>query len=259
METRGRLKPPHLGIGVEVKIIYEDKDILVLDKPAGLVVHPTALSAASGTLSVPAKVNTLTDILLTHYPQLKNIGESPFRPGIVHRLDKETSGVLVVAKTNQAFQYLKKQFQDRKVIKKYLALVVGRPLKNKGTIVTYLARDKKDKTKQKALSLPLGKGKIRQAITEYKIIKKYKDYTLLELEPKTGRLHQIRAQLKWLGCPVAGDKKYARKRQTCPEGLERQFLHAISLRLRLPNGQVKEFKSCLPLELKNVLKDLQKE
>lgn len=231
--------------GRGIKIIYQDNDVMVIDKPAGLLVHPN-LTQRSGTL---------VDILLKYYPEIKNVGEDHLRPGIVHRLDKDTSGVLVVAKNNQAFQWLKKQFQERKVIKKYLALVVGRPPQDKGTIRTYLARSPR-KTNQKALSLPLSRGKIREAITKYKVIKKYKNYTLLELQPKTGRLHQIRTQLKWLGCPVAGDKKYKIKRQPCPEGLERQFLHACFLKLKLSNEGFKKFKSPLPPELKKVLKNL---
>lgn len=231
-----------------IKIIYEDNDVLVLDKPAGLVMHP----------SPTHKTGTLVDFLLSQYPKIKNVGEDPSRPGIVHRLDKDTSGVLIIAKNNRAFQYFKKQFQERKVTKKYLSLVIGQPPKNEGTINTYLARSQNDKTKQKVSLLPLSRGKIRRAITDYKIIKKYKNYTLLELQPKTGRLHQIRAQLSWLGCPVAGDTKYKKKRQLCSEGLARQFLHAASLKIQLPNGQVKEFKAPLPKELKKVLNKLDK-
>lgn len=233
------------------KIIYEDNDILVIDKPAGLILYPSPIQ----------KTGTLVNFLLDYYPQIKNVGEDPLRPGIIHRLDKDTSGVLVVAKNNQVFQWLKKQFLERKVIKKYLALVVGQPPQDKGTINTYLVRDKSNRTKQKALSLSpnlyrAGAKKIRQATTKYKIIKKYKGYTLLEAEPKTGRLHQIRVQLSWLGCPVAGDKKYGRKREICPQGLERQFLHAVSLKLSLPDGRIKEFKSALPPDLENILAGL---
>ncbi len=230
---------------MEPIIIYEDKDVLVIDKPAGLLVHPRPNQ----------KSGALTDFLLKHYPQIKNTGEDPLRPGIVHRLDKDTSGVLITAKNNKAFQYLKEQFKNRKVIKKYLALVNGKPPQNNGIIKTYLARSK-NKTKQKVFSLSMGRGKIRKAITKYKVIKKYKDYSLLEVHPKTGRLHQIRVHLSWLGCPVAGDEKYKRKRASCPKELKRQFLHASILKIKLPNGQIKEFESPLPPELKNVLKGL---
>lgn len=252
---------------MEVKIIYEDNNVLVVDKPAGMVIHPDKNHQS----------NTLVDFLLEHYPQIKRVGEDILRPGIVHRLDKDTSGVLIAAKNNQAFQWLKEQFsssarhlagyggsteafgegeKQRKTIKTYLALVVGKPPQDKGIIKTYLARGK-DKTKQKVFSLALGKGKMREAVTEYKTLKKYRDYTLLEVQPKTGRLHQIRVHLNWLGCPVAGDEKYKRKRQVCPKQLKRQFLHAVSLKIKLPNGQFREFESPLPIDLRKVLESLE--
>ena len=164
-------------------IIYEDNDILVINKPAGLLVHPPSFLEQKRRRVHPnstQKSNTLVNLLLKYFPDIKNVGEDPLRPGIVHRLDKDTSGALIIAKNNKVFQWLKKQFKERKVIKKYLALVIGSPLKNKGLIHTYIARSPR-KTKQKVFSLPLTKGKTREAITEYKVIKKYKDYTLLEL------------------------------------------------------------------------------
>jgi len=199
-----------------MKKIYEDDDVLVVDKPAGVVI---------------------TDI----YPDLSK----------VHRLDKDTSGVLLIAKNEKALIFLQKQFKQRSVEKKYIALVVGNIKNNQGKIETLIGRALKDKKKQKAY-LPLerrAQGK-RKAITKYKVIKRLKDYTLLEVFPKTGRKHQIRCHLAYLGHPIAGDKVYGFKNQICPKGLKRQFLHANYIKIKLPNHKHKEFKSELPNDLK---------
>ena len=203
-----------------MKIIYEDKDIIVYDKPAGV-----------------------------------NADEIRFR---AHRLDKDTSGVLVAAKNKKALAFLQKQFAENKVEKKYYALVVGKIKKDSGTIETFLARSPKDKRKQKAyLSVAeLGLKKPRKALTKYRVIKRFKDFTLLEVIPKTGRKHQIRAHMTYLGHPIAGDKLYRFRNQPCPPELSRQFLHATAIKIRLPNGRKKEFKSPLPEDLKKVLLNL---
>jgi len=207
---------------MDVKVIYENYDILVVDKPAGVVI---------------------TDI----YPDLSK----------VHRLDKETSGVLLIAKNEKALIFLQKQFKNRKVEKKYIALVIGNIKNNQGTIETLIGRAPKDRKKQKVyLPLEPGAEGKREAITEYKGMERFKDYTLLEVSPKTGRKHQIRCHFSYLGHPIAGDKMYGFKNQPCPEGLKHQFLHASYLKIKLPNGKTKEFKSALPDDLKLCLQKL---
>lgn len=201
-----------------MEIIYEDENVQVLDKPAGIV---------SDTL-----------------------------PGRVHRLDKDTSGVLLVAKNKKTLDFLQKQFQERKVKKQYLALVIGH-LKNKeGTIETLLGRSPNDKRKQKVYLPhdPKAEGK-REAKTLYKVLQRFKNYDLLEVEPQTGRKHQIRVHLAYLGHPIAGDKMYGFKNQPCPPGLKRQFLHSSYLKIILPDGETREFKSPLPKDLKLCLPD----
>jgi 23S rRNA pseudouridine1911/1915/1917 synthase len=226
----------------QLNIIYQDDDIIIIDKPANLIVHPDN----------PNQKNTLIDQLIKYCPSIKNIGDEPLRPGIVHRLDKDTSGLIVVAKNNQAFEHLKKQFQERKVIKKYLALVHGQVKNNKGTITKAISPSRKSHLKRSAL---LNKN-AKSAWTEYRVIKKFNNYTLLEVYPKTGRTHQIRVHLASIGHPIAGDKQYKFKRQTAPEGLSRQFLHAAYLKFKLPSGKIMKFQSELPKDLKKVLLNL---
>jgi 23S rRNA pseudouridine1911/1915/1917 synthase len=204
---------------MEQNIIYEDENVQVIDKPAGV-----------------------------------NSDDFPKR---VHRLDKDTSGVLLIAKNDNALEFLQKQFADRQVEKKYIALAVGHLKSEQGMIETLIDRAPGDRRKQKAyLQNEPGSEDKRTAITQYKLLQKFKDYDLIEVEPKTGRKHQIRAHFTYLGHPLAGDKLYGFKNQLCPKGLERQFLHAGYLRIKWLNGEIKEFKSELPEELKKIIKNL---
>ena len=206
---------------MKLKIIYEDENLLVADKLAGVVAD---------------------DI-----------------PKRVHRLDKDTSGGLLVAKNDEALEFLQKQFQKRKVEKKYIALVVGNIKNQEGMIETLLGRSPKDRRKQKVYlpTEPSAKRtRLREAINKYRVLQRFKDYTLLEVEPQSGRKHQIRAHLAYLGNPIAGDKLYGFKNQPCPKGLNRQFLHARYLKIKLMDGKEKEFKSDLPKDLKNVIEKL---
>lgn len=233
---------------MNLKIIYEDENVLVVDKPAGIVVFPEGKT----------KETTLIDILLNQHPELKNAGEEP-RYGIVHRLDKDTSGILLVAKNTESLIFLQNQFKTRTVQKKYLCLVIGCPKSAKGKIETLIARDKKTGKKQKIIlpNSPESKRQsARQAITEYQVLKKFKNYSLLEVVIKTGRKHQIRAHLAYLGHPIARDKLYGFKNQSCPKDLNRQFLHASYLKIKLPDGKIKEFQSKLPEDIQKVLKVL---
>jgi 23S rRNA pseudouridine1911/1915/1917 synthase len=204
---------------VKLPIIYEDGNLVVYDKPAGV-----------------------------------NCDDFPKR---VHRLDKNTSGIFLVAENEKSLDFLQNQFQERKAKKKYLALVVGNLRDEEGQIETLLGRSPKDKRKQKVYlpQEPRAKGK-REAVTKYKLLQRFQNYDLIEVEPKTGRKHQIRAHFAYLGHPIAGDKLYGFKNQPCPEGLKRQFLHAGYLEIELPNGEIKEFKSGLPEDLKEVLNNL---
>lgn len=230
-------------------VIYEDKNVLVIDKPAGLPVHPK---------NKRDKNETLVSFLTAHIPEIKNVGENPLRPGIVHRLDKETSGLMVIAKNNETFFELKKQFQERKVEKRYIALISGvlNLEKNQGLIkIPLIKRGTKTMTaiRNKGRADPtLG---IREAVTEYKVLHRYKEYTLVEVYPKTGRQHQIRVHFASINHPIACDKLYGRKSKKCPLGLNRHFLHAASLSFRLKNALM-EFESELPKDLQDALDTL---
>ena len=228
-----------------MKIIFENEDIIVIDKPAGLTVHPVT----------PEQKDTLVNELITHYPEIKNVGEDLLRPGIVHRLDKDTSGLMIIAKNNKVFEHLKNQFQQRKVEKKYIALVHGKVKDKKGTITKSISFSKKDHKKRSALL----DEKSKRAWTEYQVIENFENYTLLEVSIKTGRTHQIRIHLASIGHPVAGDKQYKFKRQINPKNLSRQFLHAKYLKFQLLDGKIMEFKSELPEDLKNTLKEIKKQ
>ncbi len=233
---------------IPLNIVYEDKDIIVINKQAGISVHP----------SVNEPSGTLTNALIAKYPELIGIGEDSLRPGIVHRLDKDTSGLLVVAKNQKAFEFLKKEWQEGRVIKKYLALVWGHP-KEKGEIVSELTRSLKDFRKRMVLRPEKQKDKQikgKMAITEYKVVKKFRDFSLIEVSPKTGRMHQIRVHMASLGHPLAGDKIYGKSKKK-PEGLIRQFLHAYYLKFSLPAGPL-AFEIDLPDDLEQVVAKLDK-
>jgi len=235
---------------VKFKVIYDAKEFAVVEKPAGLVTHPSATH----------KSGTLVNGLLARWPEMMSVGENSLRPGIVHRLDKETSGLMVVAKAQPMYLWLKKQFQDRKVEKKYIALVFGKMSQKEGEISVPIARRK---TKQ--ITVPhANKGfsgnayKSRKASTGFKILDFYNDFTLVEALPRTGRMHQIRVHFKHIGHPLAGDKTYASKRVLSALPMERHFLHAGYLAFNLPSGEKAEFSSDLPADLKEILNGLEK-
>jgi len=231
---------------MEIKIIYEDANLFVIDKPAGISVFPEG----------KIKERTLIDYLLEKYPELEKTTSAP-RYGIVHRLDKDTSGILLVARDKKTLDFLQNQFKSRSVTKKYLALLVGELKEKEGQIKTLIGRSPNNRKKQK-IYLPLepGSEEKKEAVTEYKIIGNFKDYTLVEATPKTGRKHQIRTHFAYLHHPIAGDKLYGFKNQPKPRNLKRQFLHAFYLKIKLLNNKVTEFKSDLPQDLKNVIKEL---
>ncbi len=226
--------PSHLEPeAIPLEIVYEDDDLLVVDKPAGLTVHP-----AAGHPS-----HTLVNALLSHLPGLPDTGE-PGRPGIVHRLDKDTSGLVIVAKNTVAHMKLAHQFKSRAVAKTYIALVKGQLKPEEGVIEAKIGRDPRHRKRMAVVSSG------RDAVTEYRVLKNIGDNTLLEVKPKTGRTHQIRVHLSAIGHPVVGDATYGGKSPL----LSRQFLHAAKLGFRLPStGEYVEFVSGLPEDLAKVL------
>jgi 23S rRNA pseudouridine1911/1915/1917 synthase len=224
---------------IPLNVVYEDDDLLVIDKPAGMVVHP-----AHGHRS-----GTLVNALLARYPQLAEVGGAE-RAGVVHRLDKDTSGLILVAKNEATQKELQRQFKHRAVEKVYLALLEGRLEPTQGIIDAPIGRDKRQR-KQMAV---MRSG--RKASTAYQVIERFDDgHTLVEARPQTGRTHQIRVHFAFIGHPVVGDRVYGYRRQRLR--LRRQFLHAQTISFRLPSGgEVVEFHSPLPDDLRRVLADL---
>jgi 23S rRNA pseudouridine1911/1915/1917 synthase len=202
-----------------MEIIYQNSDLTAYNKPAGI-----------------------------------NCDDFPKR---VHRLDKDTSGIFLVAKNDKALEFLQKQFKERKVQKKYIALILGNLKTEQGEIRNFIGRSPSNKTKQKVFlpGEPKFQGK-REAVTSYTLLQRFKDYDLIEIELKTGRKHQIRVQFSYMGHPLAGDKKYGFKNQLIPKGLKRHFLHASYLKIQLPTGEIKEFKLNLPEELEDIIAKL---
>ncbi len=231
-EPPSRLTPEDIPLN----IIYEDDDLLVVDKPAGLAVHP-----APGHPG-----HTLVNAVLSYLPGLAENGDS-LRPGIVHRLDKDTSGLLLVAKNRVAQANLSEQFKSRSVAKSYLVLVRGKLTPESGFIEAAIGRDPRNRQRMAVVS----RG--REARTEYHVVRYVGDCSLLEIKPETGRTHQIRVHLAAIGFPVMGDTTYGVKSPY----LSRQFLHAGKLGFRLPStGRYVEFESLLPPDLAQALKDI---
>ncbi|NPV77837.1 MAG: RluA family pseudouridine synthase [Anaerolineae bacterium] len=222
---------------IPLQIVFENKDLIIVNKPAGMVVHP-AFGHSSGTL---------VNAALAHIPDLEGIGGEQ-RPGVVHRLDKDTSGLIILAKNERTHAFLQNQFKARKVKKTYLTLVDGTPPTPEGRIEAPIGRDPSHR--KKMAIVPESKG--REAITEYFTLEKFPNHTFLEVYPLTGRTHQIRIHLGFLGCPVVGDNLYGRRHPSVD--LKRQFLHASRLSIRLPGENVEcIFEAPLPAELEEVL------
>ncbi|MBI5139782.1 RluA family pseudouridine synthase [Candidatus Nomurabacteria bacterium] len=229
---------------MKIKILYEDPNILVIDKPSGISVHPDGRS----------NEKTITDWVLKKYPRMKNVGEPMGdipRPGVVHRLDRDTSGVLVLAKNQKTYEFLKKQFQDREIKKVYHAIVSGNIKSDKGIINKPIGRSPKDF--RRWLAGRGARGELREAITEYRVLKRLKNFTYLEVKPKTGRTHQIRVHMKYLSHPVVCDSLY-NPDGLCPKGLKRMALHALSIEFKTPKGKKLKIEAPLPSEFKKMLK-----
>lgn len=223
---------------IPLQVVYEDADMLVLDKPAGLVVHPAA-GHASGTL---------VNALLAHVKDFGGVGGS-LRPGIVHRLDKDTSGLIVVAKHDAAQRALQAQFKLRKVEKQYVALVVGRPPTPSGRVEAAIGRDPRHR--QRMAVVTNSELRSRMAVSEYRTREALRGYTLVDVKPETGRTHQVRVHMAFLGCPLAGDLLYGVSGGRYK--LARHFLHASVLTLKLPSGKTQTFVAPLPAELEACL------
>jgi 23S rRNA pseudouridine1911/1915/1917 synthase len=250
---------------VEPKIIYEDKDIVVVNKPAGLLVHAGAARRAGkfvkgkGVKTGKKKEvvfhaePTLVDWLLARYPEMKTVGDDPRdRPGIVHRLDKDTSGVMVVARNQAAFAYLKSLFLEHRISKTYYAIVFGVPKKGEGIIDLPIGI--KNGTLKRSVQ---SKKMQKEAVTAYRVLKTFeapgarggqKGFSLLEVRPKTGRTHQIRVHLAHLGHAVVGDPIYGPERE--PPWASRLMLQAVALEFRLPDGTMMKFEAEGDLEIR---------
>ena len=236
-----RIPPPAstdlVAEAIPLDIVFENHDLIVVNKPAGMVVHPAA-GHSSGTL---------VNAMLGYDPDIEGIGGEE-RPGVVHRLDKDTSGLILLAKNERAHRWLQDQFRLRKVEKTYLALVDGKPPTPSGRVETYIGRDPNHRKRMAIVSESRG----REAISEYKTVESFRNHTLLEFHPLTGRTHQIRLHCAFLGCSLVGDEVYGRKKPSVE--IHRHFLHAYRLKIVLPGErQARLFEAPLPAELEQVL------
>lgn len=253
---------------MNIKILFENEHILIINKPSGLVVH------SDGKTDEP----TVVDWILENYPEIQGVGENMFikngnneielnRPGIVHRIDRDTSGILVITKTQESFDDLKLKFKNREIKKTYYALVYGYIKNDAGVINQSIGRHTKDFRMKMAGDY--ARGKLREAVTEYQVIDRYIDeskkdkqgqfekYTLVQCSPKTGRTHQIRVHLKWLNHPIVADTLYRGKRKEVL-GLERTALHAYAISLfDLENIEI-NISVDLPSDMQDVLNNLKK-
>lgn len=251
---------------LEPTIVFENEDYLVLNKPAGLISH--------GGTGITEE--TLVDFLKKKYPEIEKVGEDPLRPGLVHRLDKEACGLMVVAKNQKSFEHLKKQFQARKVTKKYLALAHGKISKDED-VINFPIRRSRDGYKMAALpsasetitdknkignrdrGILKAQGQSKEAITNFEVIKRFVNYSLLEVKIKTGRTHQIRVHFFAYGHPLLGDPLYFTKKtkvRNQKAGLDRLFLVSKELGFKDLNGEKKLYSIEIPRELSNFLANL---
>jgi len=232
--------PPDVTLtaeSIDVTIVYEDEALLVVDKPPGLVVHPAA----------GHRGGTLVNAVLEHGPT----GGHRLRPGVVHRLDKDTSGLLVMARTESAYRALVAAMSERRIRRDYTALAVGSMPEERGTIDAPIGRHMRDRTR-----ISIHTTEPRRAVTHFVVTRRLLDYTLLDVRLETGRTHQIRVHLAALGHPVAGDVVYGRRPR--PPGLARQFLHARRLAFPHPSDPAREltFEAPLPDDLRRFLDDV---
>lgn len=236
---------------MKIKVFYEDSNILAIDKPSGISVHADGRS----------KEKTIADWVLANYPKMKNVGENEVyenkkikteikKPGIVHRLDHETSGVLLLAKNEKAYESLKSQFQNREIRKTYVAIVSGHVKNERGVINKPIGKSPKDF--RRYLAGRGARGEMRDAVTGYRVLNRFEDskgnkFTYVELRPKTGRTHQIRVHMKYINHPVACDSLY-NSGKPCPPGIKRLALHAKSIEFKNLKGETVKVESKVPKE-----------
>lgn len=234
---------------MKIHVIYEDKNFLAINKPAGLLVHSAKTVKVKDARD---EEPTVTGWIIKNYPEIKKVGDDPeYRPGIVHRLDKDTSGVLLIAKNQEYFEYLKNLFQSHKVKKIYNALVYGKLEERRGIITKPIS------IKKGSLKRTVHAGKMtKEAITEYKLLKEYKKdghiFSFVEVIPRTGRTHQIRIHMSSIRHPIVGDSLYGPKSN--PLNLHRQFLHARSVEFSTADGMAVKVEADLPEDLEDVLR-----
>ena len=225
---------------INLDIVFENSDLAVINKPAGMVVHPAA----------GHDTGTLVHAALARFTDLQGIGGEK-RPGIVHRLDKDTSGLIILAKNDTTLRWLQEQFKSRHVEKIYLALVDGKPPTPTGRVEAAIARDPSHRKKMAVVS----EAKGRPSITEYRTLETFTNHTLLEAHPLTGRTHQIRLHMAFLKCPITGDTVYGRNHPSIE--LNRHFLHAARLKIIIPGEKVpRVFEAPLPIELTEALNSI---
>lgn len=231
---------------MEINILYEDKDILAINKPAGLIVHSDGKT----------KEANLTYWILEKYPETKDVGElmgDIERPGIVHRLDRDTSGIMLIAKTKEGHSHLKEQFQSRTIIKKYLAFVYGEVKDDYGIIDRPIGRSSGDFRKWSATRGT--RGELREAKTFWTLIARKNGYSLIEAEPKTGRTHQIRVHMKAINYPIVSDSLYSHDKPKSL-GFMRTALHSYSIIFKNLEGKEIKIKAPLPNDFMNAIKEL---
>ena len=235
IEPATELTPAYLP----VPVVYEDDDVIVFDKPPGIVTHP-----APGH-----EHGTLVNVVRSLRPDLEL--RDAQRPGVVHRLDKDTSGLIVIAKNENARRFLLTQWQQRTVIKRYIALAHGTFAENEGTIDAPISRDPNNRKRMWVVASG------RPALSHFEVTERFRDVTLLRVVIETGRTHQIRVHFAYIGHPLVGDRTYSGRQFRYP--LNRQFLHASGLRFQLPRGRLIEVETPLPRDLQQILTDLQRE
>ena len=232
---------------MEIPIIDEDSDLIVINKPPGIPVH--------GGPTVQGQ--TVVDFLVQKFPEIAVVGDDPARPGLVHRLDKDTSGVMVIARTQEMFEMLKNLFKDRHVQKTYLAICCGILKQESGIIDLPIGRLVKNPLKR---GVEQGKTKIRgarEAVTEYRLLQENEQFSLVELHPKTGRMHQIRVHMKAIGNPVACDPIYGGKAVCCPKPAARLLLHAQSISFVLPGKGNMRFEADPPDDFQQIMRQFE--
>jgi 23S rRNA pseudouridine1911/1915/1917 synthase len=229
-------------LGMNPRVLFENEHIVVIDKPAGMKMHPVSWD----------EIGTVSNWVLSEYPEIFEVGEDPFRPGIVHRLDRNTSGIVVIARTDESFSALKDVFQNHRIDKTYLALLLGHVPEISGEISFPLA-EKRGTLKRMAVKHPEAfLGDTREALTRYRLKERFEEYDLVEVMPETGRTHQIRVHFSAIGCPVLGDHLYGGKRMKGVTIPKRQLLHASRLSFTL-FGEEYVFESPLPQDFSDFL------